>query len=93
VLQDGHEWEQGAWLYGAYKDHVNHLNTASLCARGCEADEGCFHWTFELDVHPCHFRGDSGGLDNDRLNYVTGHAKRHRQRRLAEKHAKKGSEL
>lgn len=66
---------KGAWLYGDYK--TIEKNSAPECAAECEADNECYHWNFLVEGVTCSLKRNSGGLNGDASNWVSGNASRY----------------
>eukprot|EP00933_Yihiella_yeosuensis_P035464 TRINITY_DN29009_c0_g1_i1.p1 TRINITY_DN29009_c0_g1~~TRINITY_DN29009_c0_g1_i1.p1 ORF type:complete len:151 (+),score=35.30 TRINITY_DN29009_c0_g1_i1:97-549(+) len=71
-----HHHTIGAWLYGDYR--TDDATTPESCAKACEADGACYHWNFHVQQHWCQLKGDAGGHDSDKADYITGNAMRYK---------------
>jgi len=51
------------------------------CAEECEKDTGCHHWNYNVmnhgDGHKCQLKSEQGMHDEDKHDWVTGHAVRY----------------
>eukprot|EP00929_Paragymnodinium_shiwhaense_P042613 TRINITY_DN22021_c0_g1_i1.p1 TRINITY_DN22021_c0_g1~~TRINITY_DN22021_c0_g1_i1.p1 ORF type:complete len:145 (-),score=21.07 TRINITY_DN22021_c0_g1_i1:252-686(-) len=71
--------EQGAWLYGDYKEIMEYDDPVA-CSRACEDDSECYHWNFHVQRHRCQLKGPTAGFNADKSDWVSGNAARYRPR-------------
>jgi len=80
-----HDFHQGAWEYGDYRT-ASEAKFAVRCAEACEDDEGCHHWNFNLVQRRCNLKEHKGGLDDSRLDWISGCSTRHTRSEEYERH-------
>eukprot|EP00397_Hematodinium_sp_SG-2012_P044798 GEMP01050116.1.p1 GENE.GEMP01050116.1~~GEMP01050116.1.p1 ORF type:complete len:172 (+),score=37.57 GEMP01050116.1:245-760(+) len=64
----------GVWLYGDYKSVK--ASDAITCSQICDSDDKCYHWNFSVGGDECALKRNSGGFNNDRKDWVSGHSHR-----------------